>query len=69
MKIYLSGNFSIMDDYDREMAFKKEMKEDYNRLCTYFYPKSADITINGEKKNGKKKLIKRFTRSKTRSSQ
>ena len=73
VKIYYAGNFPMLSKierklYTREIALKKA--DTYNRLCSYYYKTYAERTLllKEDKKNGKKKLIKRITRSKTRNS-
>ena len=56
-----------MNNAERENAFREVLGEEYNRLCTYYYPKSADIVITGED-NEKRRTVKRIKRSKTRDS-
>jgi len=56
MKLYLAGNFTVTDEVQNEVALEKTMKEDYNRLCTFFYPKAADVIIQNKKPKIKKEV-------------
>lgn len=57
MRLYLAGNFTITDEVRHEVAMKKTLGKDYNRLCTFYYPKAADVIIKNEKPKIPKKII------------
>ena len=56
MRLYLAGNFTITDEVHNEVAMKETLGKDYNRLCTFYYPKAADVIIKNEKPDIPKKV-------------
>jgi hypothetical protein len=57
VRLYLAGNFTITDEVHNEVAMKETLGKDYNRLCTFYYPKAADVIIKNEKPDIPKKVI------------
>jgi hypothetical protein len=56
LRLYLAGNFTVTDEIENEIALKQVMGEKYHRLCTFFYPKPADVIIQNIKPNIPKKI-------------
>jgi hypothetical protein len=49
MRLYLAGNFNITDNITKENTLKTKLGKDYHRLCTYYYPRAAEVILTGEK--------------------
>ena len=46
MKLYLAGNFNITDSVKKELTLKSKLGDNYNRLCTYYYPRAAETVLS-----------------------
>jgi len=48
MVLYLAGNFTLLNNVDRERAFKESIEgrgKEYHRLVTFFYPKNCSVAM------------------------
>lgn len=48
MKLFLAGNFPLLNDIDKERVFMNRILDngrDYNRLVSFFYPKTCETVL------------------------
>jgi hypothetical protein len=46
--LYLAGNFTLLNNVDRERKFKESIEKrgkEYHRLVTFFYPRNVKTAI------------------------
>mgnify|MGYP001003138841 CR=1 FL=1 len=69
MILYLAGNFTLLNNVNREREFKKSIEKrgkEYHRLVTFFYPKNVDTILQIAKED---ELCRKESSKKTSSKQ